>query len=263
MSSILLQDYEDYQALVDYCVSGALTQGLANTAGNNLKVVTISYNGKQSQSSGLRGIVVATSTLKVDVYVGYSAPTAYVRGTVWLDINVTSNTYRRFCVSTSDAPDATTWHPLATTSEVIQKDVALKTADTSVLASSVGYTPPAGGIPSTDLSAGVQASLGKADSAAPLNSPAFTGAPTVPTATVGDNGTNIANTAFVQIAIGNLTGSIGSVVYTAGRITSYVANGVVYTVTYNPTTGQPVTVSDGTTTKTVSYNANGSFASMI
>jgi hypothetical protein len=38
---------------------------------------------------------------------------------------------------------------------------------------------------------------------APLNSPAFTGTPTAPTATVGDSSTDIANTQFVQTAITN------------------------------------------------------------
>jgi hypothetical protein len=39
---------------------------------------------------------------------------------------------------------------------------------------------------------------------APLNSPAFTGTPTVPTPSPGDNSTKIANTAFVQTALNNL-----------------------------------------------------------
>lgn len=40
---------------------------------------------------------------------------------------------------------------------------------------------------------------------APLNSPAFTGSPTAPTAADGDNSTKLATTAFVQAAIGSLS----------------------------------------------------------
>lgn len=43
---------------------------------------------------------------------------------------------------------------------------------------------------------------------APLNSPAFTGTPTAPTASAGTNTTQIATTEFVQTAIGDLSGAM-------------------------------------------------------
>lgn len=49
------------------------------------------------------------------------------------------------------------------------------------------YSPPSSSGPSVDLSG-----------YAPLNSPGFTGTPTVPTATLGDNSTKVASTAFVH-----------------------------------------------------------------
>lgn len=53
---------------------------------------------------------------------------------------------------------------------------------------------------------------------APLASPVFTGNPTAPTASLGDNDTTIANTAFVQATVG-------------GRLSKSVAGGVNVTLT--------------------------------
>jgi hypothetical protein len=46
---------------------------------------------------------------------------------------------------------------------------------------------------------------------APLNSPAFTGAPTAPTAASATNNTQIATTAFVRTAVSNLSGSVAAI----------------------------------------------------
>ena len=53
------------------------------------------------------------------------------------------------------------------------------------------------------------------DLKAPLASPAFTGLPTAPTATAGDNSTQVATTAFVQ---GEITSAIGDVVAREFRV---------------------------------------------
>lgn len=74
---------------------------------------------------------------------------------------------------------------------------------------------------------------------APLASPALTGTPTAPTATSGDNSTQIATTAFVQDAVSNLEGAMhykGTV--TGGTLPSTgVANGDTYKVAENGTYG--------------------------
>jgi len=57
----------------------------------------------------------------------------------------------------------------------------------------------------TELTAVASAISSKAD----INSPAFTGTPTVPTATLGTNTTQAASTAFVKAAVDNL-GTIGT-----------------------------------------------------
>ena len=57
----------------------------------------------------------------------------------------------------------------------------------------------------TDVDVSVSALAG-AGSAAPLNSPAFTGTPTAPTAAVGTNTTQLATTAFVTAASPDISG---------------------------------------------------------
>lgn len=59
---------------------------------------------------------------------------------------------------------------------------------------------------------------------APLASPAFTGTPTVPTATVGTNTTQAANTAFVTTAINNLINAAPGALDTLGEIAAQLAN---------------------------------------
>ena len=82
------------------------------------------------------------------------------------------------------------------------------------------YEKPSGGIPKSDLASAVQTSLGKADSAyqkpsggipgsdlatayAPIASPTLTGTPKAPTASSGNNSTQIATTAFVRGELGS------------------------------------------------------------
>jgi hypothetical protein len=69
-------------------------------------------------------------------------------------------------------------------------------------------------IPETDVS-----------SLAPLDSPAFTGTPTVPTAATSTNDTQIATTAFVKAALSGIsaaptTAFVGASVYTSGSGTN-------------------------------------------
>ena len=59
-------------------------------------------------------------------------------------------------------------------------------------------------------------SVGQVTGAAPLASPAFTGSPTAPTQTPGDNTTKIATDAFVATAIANATLAILGAVYPVG-----------------------------------------------
>lgn len=57
-------------------------------------------------------------------------------------------------------------------------------------------------------------------SGAPLNSPAFTGVPTAPTATSGTNTIQLATTAFVQTAISGFSGVLTTVLTGLSTATS-------------------------------------------
>lgn len=109
---------------------------------------------------------------------------------------------------------------------------------------------------------------------APLASPALTGTPTAPTATSGDNSTQIATTAFVQDAVSNLEGAMhykGTV--TGGTLPSTgVSNGDTYKVAENGTyDGQVAKVGDlfiavvsgGTTTWTYVPSADDTAVTSI
>ena len=77
---------------------------------------------------------------------------------------------------------------------------------------------------------------------APINSPAFTGTPTAPTAADGTNTTQLANTAFVKTAIDNVNilKSIG-----IDQTWQDLTGSRTFGVTYTNSTGRPIVVSIG------------------
>jgi hypothetical protein len=70
--------------------------------------------------------------------------------------------------------------------------------------------------------------VGQVTGAAPLASPALTGAPTAPTAGNGDSTTKVATTAFVQTAVEGGSGAVASVFTRTGAVTAQSGD---YTVT--------------------------------
>src|ERR1700756_687073 len=65
---------------------------------------------------------------------------------------------------------------------------------------------------------------------APLNSPAFTGAPTAPTPTAGDNSTNISTTAFVTTAVNNAVAGVNpAIAVKAATTQASDTSGLTYT----------------------------------
>jgi YD repeat-containing protein len=99
------------------------------------------------------------------------------------------------------------------------------------------------------------------NSKASLASPALTGVPIAPTAAANDNSTQVATTAFVNIA--NSIGSITSIAYNgSGQVTTI--NGVGWTETYAYLAdGRLSTITKNGTTKTITYNSDGTIASII
>lgn len=106
------------------------------------------------------------------------------------------------------------------------------------------------------------------DAKAPIASPTFTGAPSVPTAAVSTNTTQAASTAFVQTAIAavNATSSVSfstnsttAFSVTAGQVVAATnASAVAVTYPASPTTGAVcgVIFDNGLTTNTVDLGAN-------
>jgi hypothetical protein len=82
-----------------------------------------------------------------------------------------------------------------------------------------GYVSGAGTVASTDtILQGIQKLNGNDALKAPLASPAFTGTPTAPTQSPGDNTTNVATTAFVTAAVSSGGGS-GKISYNFSQST--------------------------------------------
>jgi hypothetical protein len=81
--------------------------------------------------------------------------------------------------------------------------------------------------------------------AAPTVSPAFTGTPTAPTATVTTNTTQVATTEFVQTKKGYATGASGEEAFFLNETT--INNSYTIPTNYNAGTFGPVTVADGVT----------------
>lgn len=104
------------------------------------------------------------------------------------------------------------------------------------------------------------------DGKAGLNSPAFTGTPTVPTASGGTNSTQAASTAFVQSAIASVNAqtattlaidAAAAIAATAGQhIVCTNAGAVTVTLPASPTAGQTVwvTVGNGRTDNVIARN---------
>ena len=117
----------------------------------------------------------------------------------------------------------------------------------------------------TGVTSAVQTQL---DAKAALASPALTGTPTAPTATVGTSTTQVATTSFVQAAIANVNAqstvalsidSAASITATAGQhIVCTNASTVTVTLPASPAAGDQVwvTVGNGRTDTVIARNGN-------
>ncbi len=85
---------------------------------------------------------------------------------------------------------------------------------------------------------------------APINSPSFTGTPSVPTAAQSEIDFRIANTAFVAQAIANLNGGAPAVLNTLKKLASAINNDANFYSTVNSALGQKASLSDFTSSKT-------------
>lgn len=87
---------------------------------------------------------------------------------------------------------------------------------------------------------------------APINSPSFTGTPSVPTADQSEIDFRIANTAFVAQAIANLNGGAPAALNTLKKLALAINNDASFYSTVNNALGQKAALSDFTYSKTSS-----------
>ncbi|EPV1976027.1 phage tail protein [Escherichia coli] len=87
---------------------------------------------------------------------------------------------------------------------------------------------------------------------APINSPSFTGTPSVPTADQSEIDFRIANTAFVAQAIANLNGGAPAALNTLKKLALAINNDASFYSTVNNALGQKADLSDFTYSKTSS-----------
>lgn len=87
---------------------------------------------------------------------------------------------------------------------------------------------------------------------APINSPSFTGTPSVPTAAQSEIDFRIANTAFVAQAIANLNGGAPAALNTLKKLALAINNDASFYSTVNNALGQKAALSDFTYSKTSS-----------
>lgn len=94
--------------------------------------------------------------------------------------------------------------------------------------------------------------LGIGEIYAPINSPSFTGTPSVPTADQSEIGFRIANTAFVAQAIAILNGGAPAALNTLKKLALAINNDASFYSTVNNALGQKAALSDFTYSKTSS-----------
>lgn len=79
-------------------------------------------------------------------------------------------------------------------------------------------------------------------SRAPVNSPGFTGSPTAPTPTAGDNSTKLATTSFVATAVSNLVGSAPGTLDTLNELAAALGNDANFSTTISAALGNRLRV---------------------
>lgn len=142
-SNLVATDHDEYQALVDYCVAQVVSTG--QRISERPLTTSINYQGRGTQSSRRHSQQIGQLVTSMDVFVSTVAPSPYQRGFVWLDMNPASNTYRTFCVSVNDHPNAELWIPLTNANAVLRPGVGLAQGDAIALYGGLNNPSSGGG----------------------------------------------------------------------------------------------------------------------
>jgi len=168
-----------------------------------------------------------------------------------------TKSYADNAVSTHEA-DTTSVHGIADTSALATKtyaDSAVSTAVSALTKSSVGL----GNVDNTSdadkpISTATQTAL---DLKAPLASPTFTGTPSAPTPSSGDNTTKIATTAFVSGAVADLVASAPAALNTLNELATALGNDASFSTTVTNSIATKAPIASPTFTGTVTVAASG------
>jgi hypothetical protein len=186
----------------------------------------------------------------------HNALTTNVHGIADTAALATKN-YADNAVSTHEA-DTTSVHGIADTSALATKtyaDSAVSTAVSALTKSSVGL----GNVDNTSdadkpISTATQTAL---DLKAPLASPTFTGTPSAPTPSSGDNTTKIATTAFVSGAVADLVASAPAALNTLNELATALGNDASFSTTITNSIATKAPIASPTFTGTVTVAASG------
>ena len=168
-----------------------------------------------------------------------------------------TKSYADNAVSVHEA-DTTNVHGITDTSALATKtyaDGAVSTAVAGLTKSSVGL----GNVDNTSdadkpISTATQTAL---DLKAALASPTFTGTPSAPTPTAGDNTTKIATTAFVSGAVADLVASAPAALNTLNELATALGNDASFSTTITNSLATKAPLASPTFTGTVTVAASG------
>lgn len=220
--------------------NAATSESNAATSASNAH--TSELNAATSASNAASAVQAAAGTA---LPVGDDGAGAVGTGTKW------AREDHKHPTDTSRAPvDSPNFTGTPTAPTPTAGDNSTKVATTAFVMANAGGVP-ATAAPLADGTAtvGVSTKYAREDhvhptdsSRAPVNSPGFTGSPTAPTPTAGDNSTKLATTSFVATAVSNLVGSAPGTLDTLNELAAALGNDANFSTTISAALGNRLRV---------------------
>jgi len=204
--------------------------GIANTADLATETYASTYadgavSTHDTTTLDVHGIAntadLATNSSVSDDIATHNLVTTNVHGIVdTSDLLVTSDL-------TAHSGDTTNVHGIADTSAIVLTDDARLSDERTPLDASVTDAKIDGTLSQSSITNLTTDLAAKA----PLESPALTGTPTAPTATAGDNSTQVATTAYVETAVSNLVASAPGTLDTLNELAAALGDDANFSTT--------------------------------
>lgn len=226
-----------------------------NNDADNIIVATGNFNGILSASDD--NVQAALETIdnitKSDIGLGNVANTTIT--VTSSSVSDGTNTFNKYTLPADVVQDSNYAHIDVTSTSVTDgtntfNKYTLPTASASVL----------GGIKvgsRLSISSGILSANDQTVGFAPLNSPTFTGTPAAPTATAGDNTTQIATTAFVQTAVSNLVDSAPATLDTLNELAAALGDDPNFATTTSTALGNRLRVDTASQGLNATQQSNG------